>query len=82
MIKMFFFTLFENAEDHVVLFDSLNANGVHAVLTAQVASVEPIALDVFVLGDVAAQKVPVTVALPLLGSYSRISLVLNIYHFK
>ena len=30
----FFFTLFENAEDHVVLFDSLNANGVHAVLTA------------------------------------------------
>lgn len=64
------FLLFENAEDHVVLFDSLNANGVHAVLTAQVASVEPIALDVFVLGDVAAQKVPVTVALPLLGSVS------------
>ena len=62
------FTLFEDAEDQVVFFDGLNTDGIHAVLAAQVASIEPIALDVLVFGDIAAQKVPMTVVFKMLGS--------------
>lgn len=65
----FLLTFLEDVEHHVVLLHRFDADGVHAVFTAQVAGVQPIALDIRVGADVGAQKVPVSVALPVFGSF-------------
>ena len=60
-------TIPKDLENHFVFIFGFNADGVHAMLTAQIARVQPVALGVLVLAHVGAEEVPVTVGFPLLG---------------
>jgi hypothetical protein len=63
-------TFFEDVEDHVVLLHRFDADGIHAMFTAQITSIQPIAFDIRIGADVGAQKVPMSIAFPMFRSYT------------